>query len=204
MRRYWRIGVAWVGATALSVAIASAAVAGIRDRVVETPVAIGLPSTTATTVSPTTVPPLSVLEGTTTTVAPTTTAAPTTTVTSTTEAPATTETTVVTATTAPPATTTTTTTTTTAPPQTTTTLALDYETVDLIGGTVILSYGNGEVRVVSATPRPGFTYEAEHTGPVEVEVKFVSNDHKSKLEAHVDNGELRIDKEEEPHDDDDD
>lgn len=81
---------------------------------------------------------------------------------------------------------------------------MNYETVDLIGGTVILSYGNGEVRVVSATPRPGFTYEAEHTGPVEVEVKFVSNDHKSKLEAHVDNGELKIDKEEEPHDDDDD
>jgi hypothetical protein len=201
MRRYWRIGVAWVGATVLSVVIASAAVAGIRDRVVETPVAIGLPSTTATTVSPTTVPPLSVLEGTTTTTTITTTAAPTTTVTSTTEAPVTTDTTVVTATTAPPATTTTTTT--TAPPQTTTTLALNYETVDLVGGTVILSYGNGEVRVVSATPRPGFTYEAEHTVGVEVEVKFVSNDHKSKLEAKLKDGELRIEKEEESHDDDD-
>jgi hypothetical protein len=67
---------------------------------------------------------------------------------------------------------------------------------------VVLSFGNGEVRVVSAVPRPGFSYDAEHTGPDEVEVKFVGNDHKSKLEAHVEGDELRVDTEEEAHDDD--
>jgi hypothetical protein len=207
MRRYFGIGVAWVGATVLSVVIASAAVAGIRDRVVETPVAIGLPTTTVTTTttgSVATEPPSSIPEitvATTATVA--TSAGPPTTEPPTTEPPPTPETTVVTPTTAPPATTTTTTTTTTAPPQTTTTQALSYETVDLVGGTVTLSYGNGEIRVVSAVPRPGFSYEAEDTVGIEIEVKFISNDHKSKLEAHLDSGELKIDKEEESHGDDD-
>jgi hypothetical protein len=201
MRRYLGIGVAWVGATVLSVVIASAAVAGIRDRVVETPVAIGLPTTTVTTTttgSVATEPPSSIPEITVTTTATVTTS----TATPTTEPPPETETTVVTATTAPPATTTTITTT-TAPPQTTTTQALSYETVDLVGGTVTLSYGNGEIRVVSAVPRPGFSYEAEDTVGTEIEVKFISNDHKSKLEAHLDSGELKIDKEEESHGDDD-
>lgn len=68
----------------------------------------------------------------------------------------------------------------------------------------MLSFGNGEVRVASAVPRPGFTYEAEHTGPIEVEVEFKSNDHESKLEAHVDNGELRVETEEKAKDEDDD
>ena len=58
--------------------------------------------------------------------------------------------------------------------------------------------------MVSATPRPGFSVDAEHTGPVEVEVKFESNDHKSKLEAYIENGELRVETEEEPHEEDDD
>ena len=35
-------------------------------------------------------------------------------------------------------------------------------------------------------------------------MKFVGNDHKSKLEAHVEDGELRVDIDEEPHDGDDD
>ena len=51
MRKYIGLGAAWIVATALSVLIASAAVAGIRDRVVDAPVAIG-PPTTSTTVAP--------------------------------------------------------------------------------------------------------------------------------------------------------
>ena len=64
---------------------------------------------------------------------------------------------------------------------------------------MILSYGGGEVHLVSATPRPGFVADYEHTGPREVEIKFESNDHKSKLEASYENGELDVDIEEEPH-----
>ena len=61
----------------------------------------------------------------------------------------------------------------------------------------MLAFGNGEVNLVSATPRPGFSVDPEHTGPDEVEVEFVSNDHKSKLEARVVNGELDVETEEE-------
>ena len=200
MNRQLRVGLAWLGATALSVLLASAAVAGIRDRVVETPVALGLPATTSTTV------PLDSVTSTTLTDAPTTTvpASATSTTTSTTAPPPVTVTTVVdstvTTTTAPPAATTTTT---TAPPQTTTTVAVTHKTYDMVGGTVILAIGNGEVSLVSATPRPGFSADYEHTGPVEVEIKFESGDHKSKLEAHWESGELKVDIDEESDDDDD-
>lgn len=207
MRRYVGVGAAWLGATAISVLIASAAVAGIRDRVVETPVAIGLPTSTTTIATPqtSTVDPDPETTGpaptTSTTTSTTVTTSPPSTTTSTTSETGETSPATTTTTTAPPPTTTTT----TAPPPTTTTTTgpLAYPTYDLTGGTVVLAFGNGEVNLVSATPRAGFSADYEHTGPVEVEVKFVSNDHKSKLEAHVDNGELRVDIEEEPHDDDD-
>lgn len=199
MKRKIRIGAAWLGATALSVLIASAAVAGIRDRVVETPVALGLPTTTSTTV------PLDPSTSTTIADVPTTALPSTTsTTTSTTEPPDVTVTTVagspVTTTTEPPAATTTT----TAPPQTTTTFAVTHKTYDMVGGTVILAIGDSEVTLVSATPRPGFSADYEHTGPDEVEIKFVSGDHKSKLEAHWEDGELKVDIDEESDDDDDD
>lgn len=209
MRRYLGIGVAWVSATALSVVIAAAAVAGIRDRVVETPVAIGLPTTTIATSAPavsSTVPATPSPDATTsTTDAPATTAPAST---STTAPPAASETTT---TEAPTATTTTTTTeppvsttTTTSPPTTTTTLPVSYQTYDLIGGTVVLAVGNGVVNLAGATPRPGYTAELKHTGPEEVEIKFVGNDHKSRLDAKFKGGELDVKIKEESDDDDDD
>jgi hypothetical protein len=67
-----------------------------------------------------------------------------------------------------------------------------------------MAFGNGQVNLVSATPRAGFSVDAEHTGPTEVEVKFESDDHKSKLEARIENGELKVETEEEPRDEDDD
>ncbi len=51
-------------------------------------------------------------------------------------------------------------------------------------------------------PRPGFSYDGEHEGPNEVEVDFKSDDHKSELKAHIKDGELRVETEEEPHDED--
>jgi len=196
MRKYIGLGAAWLLATGLSVVIASAAVAGIRDRVVETPVAIGPPttSTALAPASPTTttdlVVPSTVLASTDT--PPTTTVPP---VTTTAASPAATTTTE-----SPPATNTTTTTV----PVTTTTVALSYETYTLIGGTVTLSFGNGEVRVVSVAPSAGFDADIEKSGPIEVEVDFESNDHKSELSAKIENGELRVETEEEPGDGDDD
>ncbi len=199
MKRYLRIGAAWLGATLLSVFIASAAVAGIRDRVVETPVAIGAP-TTSTTLAPADPTTTTVLEVPSTAAPETTTEPP-----STTEAPPVATTTVdestVTTTTAPPATTTTTT---TAPPQTTTTAAASYQTHTLIGGTVTLGFGGGEVWIVALDPSAGFDADIEKDGPHEVEVDFESNAHKSELSAKFEDGELEVKIEEEPRDGEDD
>ena len=200
MKRLLGIGVAWLGATVLSVLIASAAVAGIRDRVVETPVAIGAP-TTSTTAAPASTTTNAAMASATTVASSTTQPASTST-----EAPTTTvvessaSSTTTTTTTAAP----TTTTTTTAPPQTTTTVAMTNQTYSLIGGSVTLSVGNGEVWVVSAVASAGFDTDIEHAGPTEVEVKFESNDHKSELSAKFEDSELKVEKEEEPHDGDDD
>ncbi len=198
MRRYVGMGAAWLGATILSVLIASAAVAGIRDGVVDTPAAIGAP-TTSTTAAPATTDPVDPTRPpqTTTTEA----AEPTTT---TTEATTTTgaeaiSTTTTTTTSQPPETTTT-----TQPPQTTTTAAPSYQSFSVIGGTVTLAVANGEVWVVSAVPNVGFIYEAEKSGPPTVEVEFESNTHKSELSAKVENGELKVETEEEPRDGDND
>ena len=192
MRRYLGIGVAWLGATILSVAIASTAVAGIRDRVVEAPVALGAPTTTTTVVEQT--------ASSTTFAPPSTTAAPPTTnsATTTTEPPAT-ETTVAesepttTTTTAAPATTTTTTT--TEAPE------VAYQTYSLVGGTVTLAVESGTVVVASAVANPGFQAEVEKSGPTEVKVEFESNDHKSELTASFEDGELRVRTHEEDEDD---
>lgn len=185
------IGAAWIGATVVSVFIASTAVAGIRDRVVETPVAIGPPTTTTTTTVPTasTAATSTTLAAVPTTAEPVDTSVPSTTETS--DAP--------TSTTAPPATTTTTTTTTTTAPPTTTEPP-SYPTYDLVGGTVVLRVANGTVGVESVVPRPGFSYEPKKTGPDEIEIAFVGDDHKSVLTAHFEDGELKWDKKEEGED----
>jgi hypothetical protein len=73
-----------------------------------------------------------------------------------------------------------------------------------VGGTVTIAVGNGEVWVVSAVANAGFDTDIEHAGPNEVEVKFESNQHKSEFSAKFDNGELEVEKDEEPRNGDDD
>ena len=196
MRRHLGIGAAWLGATALSVFIASAAVAGIRDRVVDAPVALGAPTSTTAAVVDTTATTSSTTtsatdEPTTTTTAPEVTE---------TTAGSTTETTVTTttSTTVPPATTTTTT---TEPPPTTTTAPASTTTVSLIGGTVTIGYDSTQVWVISVSTAAGFIPEIEKEGPGDsIEVEFYSESHKSELSAKIENGELKIEKDEEPRD----
>jgi cytoskeletal protein RodZ len=184
MRRILGLGVAWLGATVLSVLIASAAVAGIRDRVVETPEAIGAPTTTTVAV-PTGATTSSSAPATTST-STSTTAAPTT------EPPETTVTTIVESGTS--------TTTTTAPPETTTTTTapptLTRKTYSLVGGTVVIDIGDGGVWVVSAVPNSGFYSEVDNKGPDEVKVEFEGNDHKSTFKAYFEDGELKVSKDE--------
>ena len=70
----------------------------------------------------------------------------------------------------------------------------------MIGGSVTLSVGDGVVSIASLAPAAGFRAEIEKDGPKEVEVEFVSNDHKSELSAKFEGGELKVEKEEEPRD----
>lgn len=207
MKRYLGIGLAWLGATVLSILIASAAVAGIRDRVVDAPVAAGAPTTTTTEVVPgtstastttATTEPVAESSSTTSTSVVTTTAGPvTTTVTSTSE-PAQPSTTTsptastTTTTTAPP-----TTSTTTIPPTTTTTTAppTRIEYYKLTGGQVWLRVGSETVEVSSIKPNGDFSTEIDNWGPPTVEMAFVgiNNDHRSELTAEIEDGELKVD-----------
>jgi hypothetical protein len=187
MKRIVGLGVAWLGATVLSVLIASTAVAGIRARVVETPEAIGAPTTTTTiTVASTGDVPSTTL--------PAATSTSSTLSTSTTQPPETTttvaESQTTTTTTAPPATTTTT----TAPP------VMQRKTFALIGGTVVVEYGGNEVRVISAVPNSGYYPHIENKGPDEIQVEFEGNEHKSELVAHMEGGQLKYDVKDESHD----
>lgn len=87
-----------------------------------------------------------------------------------------------------------TTTATTGPPTTTPTTAPaaafpppEDRTYRLIGGTVGVRFADGGAHLLWATPQPGFRVETHHTSP-EVDVRFESEDHESRLEAVWDNG----------------
>jgi hypothetical protein len=50
------------------------------------------------------------------------------------------------------------------------------ETIGSVGGTVTVSYGNGQVSLQGASPAFGYSMEIEKTGPDEVRVDFESED----------------------------
>ena len=54
----------------------------------------------------------------------------------------------------------------------------------------------------SASPKGGFSTDVEKRGPDEVRVTFESDTHESEFTAKWEGGELRIEKEENPKDDD--
>lgn len=79
-----------------------------------------------------------------------------------------------------------------APPTTTATAppagaAPEDRTFQLVGGTVGVRFENGGARLLWATPKPGFRVESSG-GSDEVDVRFRSGDHESRLEAFWDNG----------------
>ena len=189
---------AWLAATAASILLATSAVSSVRDEVTTQPSPLRVPAPTiaaqpaAATTTATEVPLPAVTE-TPATVAPSTTASPTapgsTTATST--APTTTM--------RPPETSSTTTTTTT----TSTTTAPDdeyFESYQLIGGWVRLRVIGDQVFLAGTVPSPGFSLEIEKDGPKAVKVEFSSNDHESKLQAEVSDGELEVETSEEEED----
>jgi len=54
-----------------------------------------------------------------------------------------------------------------------------------------------KVFLAGTVPSPGFTLQIEKDGPKEVKVEFSSNDHESKLQAEVSDGELKVETSEE-------
>lgn len=167
---------AWVGATALAVVVAAAAVGSVREGVTDQPQAA----------APVVRNTLADLGLTTTSEPSTTTTVPGTTTTSE----------------APPSTTTTTvasssTTTTTRPPAstTTTTKAPDVQVLPpyaTAGGTVTISVAEPSVWLVAAVPNAGYRADVEKAGPNVVEVEFESEGTEIKFRARWDHGELLV------------
>ena len=80
--------------------------------------------------------------------------------------------------------------TTTGPPVSTTTTAAAWQqtTINSIGGSVIVSYRSGEVRLESVVPQPGFLYEIDDSGPPEVRVKLEAEEVRVEIRARWDGG----------------
>ncbi len=74
------------------------------------------------------------------------------------------------------------------------------KTIEGRGGTVAVRYEDGKVSLVWARPNPGFTMEVKEDGPEEVEVRFESEAHETRIKAWWD-GEPRHRVEERESDD---
>ncbi len=105
-----------------------------------------------------------------------------TTIQATTTTVAATTTTPTTTTTQAPTTTTTVQPTTTAPPTTTATTSAETRTFQLVGGTTAVSFSAGEVRVLWATPNPGFEVRVEPESPG-MKVEFRADHHESRIDV---------------------
>ena len=67
------------------------------------------------------------------------------------------------------------------------------KTVVSNGGTVVVSYRPGEVRLETAVPLPGFQVEIDKPGPPEVDVEFESSSLRVRIRAEWEEGSLEID-----------
>jgi cytoskeletal protein RodZ len=65
-------------------------------------------------------------------------------------------------------------------------------TVPSKGGVVVVGHRSDQVRLESATPRPGFSMEIKQTGPDEVRVEFRDGDKSYEVRARWDDGELDV------------
>ena len=66
------------------------------------------------------------------------------------------------------------------------------ETISSAGGTVTVSYGNGQVHLQGATPAFGYSMEVEKTGPDEVRVDFESDSSDVSVRVKWEGGSLDI------------
>ncbi len=166
---------AWVGATIVSIFIASAAVGSVRGHVSDTPQPMASvttpPPTTATTAATTaSAEPL-----------PTTvTTVPTTTV------PTTTVTTVPDSVVAAPSTTT---------PPIAVAAAGEIKTYTVAGGTVSIEVFADHLTLLGAVPAPGFSVAEKEISSRKIEIEFKSGEQESKFAASLEDGRLEIETE---------
>jgi hypothetical protein len=66
------------------------------------------------------------------------------------------------------------------------------ETISSAGGTVTVSYGNGQVHFQGASPAFGYSMEIEETGPDEVRVDFESEESEVSVRVEWDGDGLDI------------
>jgi hypothetical protein len=183
MSRTTVLVVAWIGATIVSILIASAAVGAVRGNVSDAP----QPLSSATTIAPTTPQTTTAPSSTATTEPPPTavTLAPETSTTT----PGTTATSipdpVVTSTTAPPV---------TAP------ASGEIETYAVTGGTVSIEVFSDHLSLLGAVPAAGFSVSEKEISAKKIEIEFKSSTHESKFVATLEDGVLKI--ETEPHEED--
>ena len=64
----------------------------------------------------------------------------------------------------------------------------EERTYDLVGGMVAIRFENGAARLLWATPKPGFRVERRDDGSGQVDVRFESDDHESRLRAWWEDG----------------
>jgi cytoskeletal protein RodZ len=194
VRRGVGIAAAWIAATAISIAIAAAAVGSVRSQVTDAPTALGSPEVVAlASAAPPEVepgPPSSGEPGaqspaTTTAGAPpspaTTTTAPVAAATGATNAEAETSTTR-----APSASPTTQTSVSPASTQ--------AKTYDTDGGWIRIVIDGELVSFATAQPKTGWSVDVENEGPEEVKIHFERNDDSDEIEfsAKVEDGEVRV------------
>jgi len=176
MKRKIGIAAAWIGATAVAVLIASAAVGSVRTHVTETPTPLGSPSAAALAAVPQDGEPAPATAG----VVPEPTVPSTTPTTVPDPASASSSTTVP----QPPQTSST-----TQPAQATT------KTYDTAGGSVRIQTSGEQVFFSAAVPNTGWKVEVEDHGPEKVKVKFERNDDSEgeiEFVARFENGELEV------------
>lgn len=181
----WRLAAGWVLAVVATTAVAWQIVAVADERVGDAPVSpieAAPPSTSEDTTTTTmSEPAISAGSESTTSTVDTTATSPTAT-TSGSEAQG--DTTSTTASTAS---------TTTSSTSSTSATAWATKTVVSNGGTVVVSYRPGEVRLETAVPLPGFQVEFDKSGPPEVDLEFESSSLRVRVKAEWHDGALEID-----------
>lgn len=66
------------------------------------------------------------------------------------------------------------------------------QTVDVLGGSVTVRYGDGTTELVSHVAAPGYTADLRSSGPQRVDVRFRSEDHESRVVVDQEGGVPRV------------